>query len=210
MNNDEKYIKYGKLLSGLIHNLNTPLMGCTGRVELLQMKMGEDKNLSQIATQLDKINSTLISIAYILDKDNMDRVTMIDMKNLLDHYFSFLQTDMRFKHQVPKNINLNPRMIKTNPSEFVNYLHKFLDYLLKYLNGAALLEIDNICDNDKTVLNMCLSYESGKVDDDFVLPLSQIVDNLKESFSDEILERYNTIVTIKDDVCIKIYIQDTE
>ena len=34
----EKWAKYGKLMSGLIHNLNTPLMGLSGRIELLEMK----------------------------------------------------------------------------------------------------------------------------------------------------------------------------
>jgi len=210
MSKDSKYIKYGKLLGGLIHNLNTPLMGCTGRVELLQMKMEDDRNLNQIAIQLDKINAILVASAYILDKDNTDSVTMIDMKPLLENYFTFLYTDMRFKHQVEKEINLEPRNIAVNPSELVNYLHTLLDYVLRYLEGSSVLEIDNVSENGNPTIHFCLKYEEDNINEDFIEPLKNTLEYLKDLVSEDTLKMFETHIAVTNCLDIKVIINEVK
>ncbi len=73
------WAKYGKLLSGVIHNLNTPLMGISGRVELLQFKMPDLKGLDQIASQLERINNSLGNLTFMIEKDCGEETTSIDL-----------------------------------------------------------------------------------------------------------------------------------
>ena len=134
MNNDEKWVKYGKLLSGLIHNLNTPLMGISGRVELLQIKMGEDKSLIQITTQVERINSMLTSAGYMVDKDNYNKVAEIDLAVFMEHYINFLYADMRFKHQSTHEKELVACKISVNPYDLLYHVHTITDYLLEFLD----------------------------------------------------------------------------
>jgi len=207
MSDDSKYVKYGKLMGGLIHNLNTPLMGCTGRVELLQMKLGEEKNLNQIAIQLDKINSTLISVAYILDKDNSDKIMMIDLKILLDHYFVFLYTDTRFKHQIEKEINLVSQTVSINPSTLVNYLHTFFGYLLQYIEGASVLEITNSTENNVHTIHFCMKYDDA-INEEVVEPLSNTLNYLSSVVSEDIMKKYATTVEVTEEVKVSVSFGD--
>jgi len=152
MKNDEKWTKYGKLLSGLIHNLNTPLMGISGRVELLQMKMGEDKSIKQISTQVEKINSMLTAVGYLVDKDQYDKDIETDIAVFLDNYFNFINADMRYKHQVPsKELNFTPCKLVFNPSDLLYCLHTVFDYTLDFVDSETNITISN---TDTGIINL--------------------------------------------------------
>ena len=168
MKNEKKFIKYGKLLKGLIHNLNSPLMGLSGRIELLQMKVQDEKSFNQINSQLEKINTMLKHTAYLLDKDHTNSVMDVDISFLLENYFGFLYTDMRFKHQVEKELNFESHTINTNPSEIVNCLHDIIDYLLDYIDDESKLTVRN----EKNIIYLTLQVGdklSDKIDlDEFI------------------------------------------
>ena len=184
MNNDTKYVKYGKLLSGLIHNLNTPLMGLSGRVELLQMKFDDEKSFNQINTQLDKINHMLLATAYLLDKDNCDRDLEIDLKAFLENYFSFLYTDMRFKHQIEKELNFEPFSLSINASDLLNCLHTIVDYILNYIDDKTTLIVNNTTIENKPVINITLQLNS-EINKDL-----NIEKCLNENLSDDTLKKF--------------------
>ena len=157
MNSDEKFIKYGKTLSGLIHNLNTPLMGMSGRIELMQMKFGEDKNVVQISAQLDRINAMLTSMAYLLDNEISNKDNGFDLQKLLENYFTYLTTDMKFKHKIEKNINLVPHAINTNSSDLLNFVHCILIQLLTHVDDEASITISNSIDGNNAILDFVLT-----------------------------------------------------
>jgi signal transduction histidine kinase len=147
--NDEKWIKYGKLLSGLIHNLNTPIMGVSGRVELLQIKMGEDKSLIQISTQVERINKMLSSAGYLVDKDMYDKVIEVDVDVFLSHFYEFMTADMRFKHHTNKELAFTPAKVTTNPSDLLFVVHSLVDYILSFADDDTTIISKN---NDSTVI----------------------------------------------------------
>ena len=165
MKSERKYIKYGKLLSGLIHNLNTPLMGLSGRLELLQMKFEDEKSFTQINTQLDKITTMLSTAAYLLDKDQTDRKLDFDLKTFLDNYFSFIYTDMRFKHQIEKELSFESCNVDTNPSDLLNCLHAIIDYLLCFIDKDTTLIVNNTCVENIPMINICLQLKSELASD---------------------------------------------
>lgn len=184
MNNDEKWIKYGKLLSGLIHNLNTPLMGLSGRVELLQMKLGEDKSINQINTQLDRINKMLTSVAYLLDKEQSNKESELDLKVLLENYFSFLGTDMRFKHQLEKDLSFENCKVTINASDLIYTLHKIIDFSLDFIDEESNLIVNNSTLNDCAIINICLEFSSN-VNKDYKLD-----DFINESINHDFIEKF--------------------
>jgi len=205
MNKNDKYIKYGKLLPGLIHNLNTPLMGCSGRIELLQMKMGDDKHLNQITTQLDRINDMLKSVAYLLDKDHIDKDTGFDLKVFLENYYNFMSTDMRFKHHIEKELSFEQCNINTNPSALMNYIHTIMHHLLKFIEGASVIQISNTLENSTPCINICMKYDA-EIKADFIEPLSNIKQALEKKLSEEIMSRYELHSDVSNEVTVKIII----
>ncbi|MCL2065419.1 MAG: hypothetical protein FWG98_13760 [Candidatus Cloacimonetes bacterium] len=191
MSNETKYIKYGKLLSGLIHNLNTPLMGLSGRVELLQMKFEDEKSFNQINTQLDKINAMLSTAAYLLDKDQTEQDLEIDFKVFIEKYFNFLTTDMRYKHQTEKELNFESCNIITNVSDLLNIIHNTVDYLLQFIEGDTTISVSNILIENGTELT--INIQTGveiSPDFDYEKYLNDIMD-------DSVLKKY-PVTCLKD------------
>ncbi len=140
-----KWAKYGKILSGVIHNLNTPLMGITGRIELISFKMPDLKGLDQITKQLDSINDILSSIAFMVDKDTNVEPLVMDLKELLDKINSFMRANMKYKHRLDVVLNLQESII--------------IDTIPCYLQNAVVEILENaldLCDDDKTI-----NIESG-------------------------------------------------
>ena len=207
MNKDEKYIKYGKLLSGLIHNLNTPLMGMSGRIELLQMKFDDEKSFKQIETQFAKINEMLTSIAALLDKDQTDKDLEFDLKSLLDSYFSFIYTDMRFKHQIEKELSFVPCNVMTNPSDLINCIHTIVDYLLECSNEDSTLYVDNTSIDGAITVNFCLKYnpEENTKNIPQDIDLNKI---MSERLTEDIFDKFkiNTVFSNNEFLKINLYI----
>ena len=185
MNSEEKFIKYGKTLSGLIHNLNTPLMGISGRVELMQMKLGDDKNVVQISTQLDRLNSMLTAVAYLLDKEISNKETKFDLKILLENYFTYLTTDMVFKHKVEKEINLESIEVTTNPANLINFIHKVFEQLLSYVEEEVKMTIRNTKTEQGTNLEIMMSCQNDITKD------LNIVESLKKRMFEEVKNKYD-------------------
>jgi len=102
-----RWAKYGRLLSGVIHNLNTPLMGITGRVELIGFKMPDLKGLDQITKQLQRINEILVPLASLIDKDQNIERGITDVNDLVQKVDKLLYADMKYKHRLNAELDLN-------------------------------------------------------------------------------------------------------
>jgi len=158
MDKDTKWIKYGKLLSGLIHNLNTPLMGISGRVELLQINMGENKSLTSIISQVEKINQMLTAVGYLVDKDITNKELDIDLATFMNHFFNFMNADMRYKHHIlTKELNFEPYTTIINPSDLLYCIHTMLDYALNFLDEDTSI---NATSNDKGAIVITLTMKN--------------------------------------------------
>ena len=160
MQNYEKWSKYGKLLPGLIHNLNSPLMGISGRIELLQMQIGENKSITQVNTQLEKINQMLTAAAYLLDKDQHNKETDIELNILLTNYFTFLIADSRFKHQVENTQNYEQITVNINASQLIHCLHTTASYLLDFINGETHIDINCSLQSEKPTIEITMTTEN--------------------------------------------------
>jgi len=157
MKDDKKYIKYGKLLPGLIHNLNSPLMGISGRFELLQMKFPDEKSLAQITTQIERLNEMLTTVSFLLSKESSESPTENDLKELLEQFVSFMVADKRFKHQVAKETEFEQYVIVFNVTDFINLMYHILDYLLGFIDTETIIKISNT----KNIVNIEMTLKSS-------------------------------------------------
>jgi signal transduction histidine kinase len=121
------WAKYGRHLPGMIHNLNTPLMGINGRVELLQFKAPELKGLDQIVNQLNRINETLSAVSFLLDKDANHDPMLVDLNDLLLKIDSFMLADMKYKHRINRDKELEDQLlVEIAPAYLVNAVYEIL------------------------------------------------------------------------------------
>ncbi len=121
---NRKSLKYGKSVSGFIHNLNTPLMGIQGRVELMKFKNPELKGLDQILKQTEKINEIISSMAWMieLDRDSSER-SFLQIDEILNGVNEFLKTNMKYKHRLKVSLPEKTGYIcHGNAKYFVNAL----------------------------------------------------------------------------------------
>jgi signal transduction histidine kinase len=132
------WAKYGRLLPGLIHNLNTPLMGINGRVELIQFKTPELKGLDQIVNQLNRINETLSAISFLLDKDANHDVMLVDINDLVVKMDQFLLADMKYKHRINRDRDLADQLLaEIPPCYFLNALYEILRNCIETLDDEG-------------------------------------------------------------------------
>ncbi len=179
----KKWAKYGHLISGIIHNLNTPLMGISGRLELIELKNPDLKGLDQINKQLEHINKTLQSLAYLADKDIVDRVLDVDISDLLEKIDSLLSANMTYKHQMNIEKKFTSIRKTINVSVFYNEIYNLILYLISISNQEDTLEIKN---EDNYVLLKLIKEE-----DNDVYEIDSIIfnENIKEDI--ELLESIN-------------------
>ncbi len=110
-----KMAALGKLMSGLIHNLNGPLQNIGIDIEMMAhlMMTSEEKDteeifgprLRRIEGEFDAINQLIRTTSM---KANMESASneYRKLNDLLDQEFSFLKANLYFKHNVRKNFDL--------------------------------------------------------------------------------------------------------
>lgn len=118
-----RWAKYGRLLSGVIHNLNTPLMGITGRVELIGFKQPDLKGLDQINRQLQRISGILTPLAYLVDKDLNVEKSICDLGELIKHVDNLCKASMKYKHRIQVEHEVEDNLLaELTPSALQNAL----------------------------------------------------------------------------------------
>lgn len=131
-----RWAKYGKLLPGLIHNINTPLMGISGRTELIQIMHPEVTGTEQIMDQLLLINKMLTSFSVLLDEDKNRQPVSIDLNDLIHQMDALYYADMQYKHQLKVDLKLGsplPIMINQGCLQFAiaEIIQNAIDYTPK-------------------------------------------------------------------------------
>ena len=145
----EKQAAIGSKVSGIIHNVSTPLAVVSSRAEYLATKLQDIRNSPQVQQSislqegLDKriseVNIILKNaqkIAMIIDtiltksyKEQFGHLTPIDINQLVIEEMNFFQSDLYFKHNIKSQHHLD----QTLPTVRMVYSHlsQVLDNLIK-------------------------------------------------------------------------------
>ncbi|MCD4652137.1 MAG: hypothetical protein K8S56_10205 [Candidatus Cloacimonetes bacterium] len=156
----KRWEKYGRLLAGIIHNLNTPLMGISGRLELLEMKMPEEKSIAQLETQLQRVSEIISSISNVLEKDLDNQSAYTDISQQLLNLDQLLHGNMKYKHRLDVSMKIQPYMMaQINPADLLNAVYGIIE------QSVELLQTD-----DKLSIRGFILDEKGIVEISHILP----------------------------------------
>lgn len=137
-----EHVKYMTLLPGFIHNINTPLMNISGRIELIGFKNPEVGGLDQIMQQLEKINVMIENLRYMIETEKTEGNTKVDLSELLDNFDQFLHLNMHYKHK----IDLNNMIVKgiyviINPFDAVAVFHEIFDNCIDLMPDGGTITV---------------------------------------------------------------------
>lgn len=121
------FASLGKLLDGLIHNLNSPLHSLGMQMDVMQhfiLKEGESERevLEKVLNRLSKMNSEFENL------NNQIRITGIranfldfppeklDINHFVHQELEFLRANLYFKHNVETTLQLSPSLPPITPS----------------------------------------------------------------------------------------------
>lgn len=92
----------GRLVDGIVHNLNGPLTTMMGRAELLRMRHPAIEGLDALVAQVNAMCEMIHAMVrrHALEQDTGER--LIDLNELLLLELGFLEADLEFKHEIKK------------------------------------------------------------------------------------------------------------
>lgn len=180
----KKWAKYGHVMAGFIHNLNTPLMGISGRVEIMEIKYPDVKGLDLLTKHVDTITKMLQNTAFFTDKDSNNKEYDTDLLEFINRLDMFMKSHMKYKHHI--NVELNPVSFRKviNVQSLFNLSYHIINYLLEISEQEDTLQINNL-DNQLSLLFL-KSEENGSITDheDIQNHLFAIHSELKSKISD--------------------------
>ncbi|HOE91519.1 MAG TPA: hypothetical protein PLV22_06060 [Candidatus Cloacimonadota bacterium] len=146
----EKWAKYGKLMSGFIHNLNTPLMGLSGRIELMEIKYPDIKELGSLIKHIDSLSDMLKASAYFIDKDTNDKTYDTNIEDFINRFDLFMKSHMQYKHNLFVEKELQEVIKPVNSQRYFNALYQIVIFVLSYASVEDTLTYKN--DSEKISL----------------------------------------------------------
>ncbi len=145
--------KYFNLIPGFIHNLNTPLMSISGRVELIQFRNPDVQGLDQIISQLDKINEMMEVMRYILEKDKSTEQEVIYLTDFFAKFDKFLTLNMTYKHKISAEMEIEPESkIEILPFIFINTVYEIFKHCIDYMPNGGIVKLNVFSENDKLLV----------------------------------------------------------
>lgn len=140
--NSERQAAFSLMIQGIVHNLRNPLMVINGNSELIKLAVekirkfcsGPEsidmefimKKLDRILKDVSTINSGAAAMNQMINSmmaksrsDKSDKLEVIDLNKILQQELEFLNADLKYKHDIRKEIKLSPKdlIIKVVPSE---------------------------------------------------------------------------------------------
>ena len=99
---EKRWLYQARYLPGLIHNINGPLGTVMGRIELMQYKHPELRELDELVRVGYRLQAILDNVSFKISQEKSDRPTEVNFNRFLREELTFLNCDLFFKHQVEK------------------------------------------------------------------------------------------------------------
>lgn len=115
----EPLIQTGRLLAGILHDLNNPLMHIMGQTEFLQMLHPEIENLGMIQEQARRMGKMVSAIMQRLKSSQSRKMEWIQVNKLLEEEIFFMECQPFFKFEIEKEWQLedNLPVVRGIPAE---------------------------------------------------------------------------------------------
>jgi signal transduction histidine kinase len=174
----------GKLINGLIHNLNGPLQNLSMDLELMEhsMKTAQGvpadhaqsvlRRLQRMQTEFDNVNALIRAASARANAQVAGEVA--DMRAFLEQELSFLNANLYFKHNVQKQLlfDEDPPRLLPFPGRVALPLAWFLQSLVEDLERERLARFTLKARSAPPDLEVSLMTEEGKFSQNFLKSLS--------------------------------------
>lgn len=135
----EPLIHAGRLMAGIIHDLNNPLTYIMGQAELLQMLHPEVEDINVILEQAERMNRIMSSVMRRMRAAQTRRVEWLQVNDLLCEEVAFLDSHPCFKTEIDKEWNLDPSLppIRVLATEFSQVFGNLLRNAADAMQGKS-------------------------------------------------------------------------
>jgi PAS domain S-box-containing protein len=114
----------GNMVSGIAHNINTPLATIMGHADLLQIKNPKSKEAQIIIDQCARISDIIRNMVYKVQNEQSSHSEPWDINHIITEELNFFNSDNQFRHQIIKTVELNPKVPKI-PLVYQNFTQAF-------------------------------------------------------------------------------------
>jgi signal transduction histidine kinase len=106
----EPFIQTGKLLAGILHDLNNPLMSIMGQAEFLQVLYPELENVGVIQKQAKRMRDIVSAIMQRVRSSQSRRLEWIYINKILQDEVLFMECQPYFKNEIEKRWQLGDNL----------------------------------------------------------------------------------------------------
>jgi hypothetical protein len=172
----------GKLVGGLIHNINGPMQNLGLDIEIASYSLKDESKLDQntarsIISRLkrmeeehDKINSLIrATSARVENKHDQDNLKVSNLNEFINQELGYLNANLYFKHNVHKEvINKGPvPSIDSISKDSLTALGWFLQSLVEELERQKVSVLIVRIDFDNSAIKLFFSIKGGALSDAF-------------------------------------------
>ena len=165
-----RFAAMGELFPGIAHNLNTPLSAVMARAEMLLerlegLKEGEEERENSFESKLDKsirdafvivANATKLSVIIrnMMQKglrESEETPQMLNLSHLLKEELQFLESDMKFKHELKKSYSLD-ESVPFIDGVYFHFSQSFVNIIrnvMESIDKSEVKELSISCKHDK-------------------------------------------------------------
>jgi len=194
-----KFASIGKLVGGLIHNLNGPMQNLGLDIEMAHFSLKDESKwnnniaqniivrLQRMEEEHERINS-LIKTTSSRSGENAELVsTLSDINEFLKQELLFLNTNLYFKHNVQTeiiNITDPPLLTSSLPSNSIMALGWFLQTFIEEIERQKIKGLIIKIFSDNLNLKITFSTQEGKLSEGFMEQFKNATSISEKSKSD--------------------------
>jgi signal transduction histidine kinase len=105
------FVSLGQQFNGIAHNLNGPLTGMMGHLELLKIRHPElDEDLDTIMKLAKRLRDTIAYLQTKFENETMREIAPQNINQILRAESVFLQSDLFYKHYIERSMELTERL----------------------------------------------------------------------------------------------------
>lgn len=189
----------GKLIGGLIHNINGPLQNIGLDVEMLEYVLkGESdtqeqkiekirSRLKRIIEELDRLNhmiKTVSSRTAVYEEENI----YMNINDYLQQELSFLSANLYFKHNIDTELRLtdNPPLTRDLPDNSVRALSLLFENIADEMEKARATKLGVVTEIENGLLKISFSIHKRALSQDLINLMNQeITDSEKTVYKGE-------------------------
>ena len=147
--------RYLQILPGFIHNINSPLMNISGRVELIELKYPEIGSASEILRQLDRVNNNIDSLRYVIELERSDSQNEINLASFFLNFHKFLLFHVKYKHHLQCEYDISDGLsIKTSPRYLVDIFYEICLHCIENAKQGSQILIKGYQEDDSTIVEI--------------------------------------------------------